>query len=102
MLKSFSDDWTKILTVNFVKNQYFEKCTENRKNLYEFWKINKFTWKIGHLIIYWNFYYQFVNNFAELLLCKIKNFGFLHMVGFFRFLLNRKVLKFWSNKICEI
>ena len=43
-------------------------------------------------------FYQFVNNFLALLLCKIIVFDIFKMAHFFWFWLYREVLKFWSDQ----
>ena len=78
--KNFPEDWsngyTVLVSICFQNlNLLKRKKKKNWKNSYGFWKINKFIWnrKKYRLTDYLlnNFFYQCVNNFSALLLCKI-------------------------------
>ena len=62
--------------------------------------INKLIWNketIGYLIIYWTIiFYQFVNNFSELLSCKMNVPDVFYISQ--NFLFYRQVRKFWLKQ----
>ena len=71
--------------------EFFFKIQNHNKNRKKFiWVLKKqqirlTRQKIGYLIIYWIIlsYYEFVNNFSALLLCKINVFNIFNVDNFF-------------------
>ena len=85
---------SKIRNIPFITN-FFLNVNRNWKNSYEIWQINKFNESMNNYSFIGNyFFYVFLNNSSELLLCKINVLDIFDIVNF----LHRAVPKLWWDK----
>ena len=84
--KNFSGDDTNSCTFRHSFDFFFQKRKKQWNSSYEFLNINKFIKNkkeyVIHLIIEQLLFYQFINNFSALLLCKINSLDIFDMGDF--------------------